>query len=125
MRSSTGSSMRSSRLFFSCMLGGLLAVTGVALAQPAPASPPASASGDPVSGGRLARARQMHEQLEQRFKAADVNADGRVSRDEAKAAMPMVYRNFDQIDVAHAGSVSMGDIEAYAMQRRRAQRSAQ
>ncbi|MGE8453415.1 MAG: hypothetical protein ACN6OP_22970, partial [Pseudomonadales bacterium] len=36
--------------------------------------------------------------IAERFKAADVNHDGKLSREEAKAGMPEVYKRFDQID---------------------------
>lgn len=55
----------------------------------------------------------LRSELKQRFAAADTNADGRLSRDEAKAGMPRVYRNFDAIDSAHAGSITLAQIEAY------------
>lgn len=35
-------------------------------------------------------------------------------REEAKGRMPGVYRNFDAIDTAHTGAVTMEQIEAYA-----------
>ncbi|MDR6518242.1 hypothetical protein [Variovorax atrisoli] len=61
------------------------------------------------------RAAQMRTELHKRFGAADIDADGRLTRDEARGRMPWVYRNFDAIDRARAGSVTMEQIEAYAM----------
>ncbi|HPR45397.1 MAG TPA: calcium-binding protein, partial [Ottowia sp.] len=58
----------------------------------------------------------------QRFGAADTNVDGRLTRDEAKGHMPWVYRNFDAIDTAHTGAVTMQQIEAYAASTRRSRR---
>ena len=57
--------------------------------------------------------REMAAELKQRFIAADVNHDGLLSREEAKAGMPFVYRNFDQIDAAKTGAVSMAEIAAF------------
>lgn len=57
-------------------------------------------------------------ELTQRFAAADTNADGRLSRDEAKAGMPRVYRAFDAIDSTHAGSITLAQIEAYLASQR-------
>jgi Ca2+-binding EF-hand superfamily protein len=62
-------------------------------------------------GGRGA---QMAAELQKRFAAADTNGDGRLTRDEAKAKMPMVYKHFDEIDTTHSGSVTLADIAAYA-----------
>ncbi len=64
------------------------------------------------------RGEALRSQLTQRFAAADTNADGRLSRDEAKAGMPRVYRNFDAIDSAHAGSITLAQIEAYLASQR-------
>jgi hypothetical protein len=66
-----------------------------------------------VAGG--ARAAQMRAQLKQHFAEADANGDGRLTRDEADGKMPWVSRNFDAIDSAHAGSVTMDQIQAYAV----------
>ncbi|SEJ80429.1 MULTISPECIES: hypothetical protein [unclassified Variovorax] len=65
------------------------------------------------------RVEQMRSELHKRFGAADTNIDGRLTRDEARGKMPWVYRNFDTIDSAHAGSVTMNQIEAYAATQQR------
>ena len=57
--------------------------------------------------------REMAAELKKRFVAADVNHDGLLSREEAKAGMPFVYRNFDQIDTAKTGAVSMAEIATF------------
>jgi len=57
--------------------------------------------------------REMAAELKKRFAAADVNQDGLLSREEAKAGMPFVYRNFDQIDTARTGAVSMAEIATF------------
>ena len=66
------------------------------------------------------RAAQMQAELQKRFAAADTNADGQLTRDEAKGKMPMVYKHFDDIDAAHKGFVTLADIRAYAMAQRAA-----
>jgi len=68
------------------------------------------------------RAEQMRSQLQQRFGAADANSDGRLTRDEARAGMPWVHRNFDAIDGAGTGGVTMAQIERYAASRQRNRR---
>ncbi len=67
-------------------------------------------------GGRAA-------ELQKRFAAADKNGDGRLTKEEAQAGMPMVYKHFDEIDKARAGSVSLADIAAFAKDRRGAKRA--
>jgi len=64
------------------------------------------------------RAAQMNAELQKRFAAADANADGQLTRDEAKGKMPMVYKRFDDIDTAHKGYVTLADIQAYAIAQR-------
>lgn len=62
-----------------------------------------------------ARAAHMKAELQKRFTAADANGDGLLTRDEAKGKMPMVYKFFDEIDTSHSGSVSIADIQAFAI----------
>ena len=59
------------------------------------------------------RGRQLAAELKKRFTAADLNQDGLLSRDEAKAGMPYVHRNFDAIDTAKSGQLSMAEIAAF------------
>ncbi|CAN4265775.1 hypothetical protein MCERHM31_00078 [Methylophilaceae bacterium] len=49
-----------------------------------------------------------------RFKAADKNADGQLSLEEAKAGMPRVAKGFDRIDVEKKGYVTLAQIIAMA-----------
>jgi Ca2+-binding EF-hand superfamily protein len=49
-----------------------------------------------------------------RFKAADKNADGQLSLEEAKAGMPRVAKGFDRIDVEKKGYVTLEQIIAMA-----------
>ncbi|MCM0001267.1 MAG: hypothetical protein NBV68_17990 [Erythrobacter sp.] len=51
-------------------------------------------------------------QAEERFKVADKNADGKLSRDEAKAGMPRIHANFDRIDADKSGFVTLAEIKA-------------
>lgn len=70
------------------------------------------------------RGKQMAEELKKRFAAADVNHDGLVSRDEAKTGMPFVYRNFDAIDTAKTGQLSMAEIAAFVRKKAAEHKSA-
>jgi Ca2+-binding EF-hand superfamily protein len=51
-------------------------------------------------------------QVEARFKAADTNKDGKLSKAEAKAKMPRIYSNFDRIDADKDGLVTLDQIKA-------------
>jgi hypothetical protein len=48
---------------------------------------------------------------EQRFKKADANGDGRLSREEAKKSMPQLARDFDRIDANKDGQVTKEELE--------------
>lgn len=47
-----------------------------------------------------------------RFKAADKNADGKLTLEEAKAGMPRIADAFDHIDVDKKGYVTLDQIKA-------------
>ena len=66
------------------------------------------------AGQRTAR---FNEVLEQRFAAADSNGDGQLTRDEAAAGMPKVYRNFGAIDREHKGAVTLDQIRGAVIER--------
>ena len=53
-------------------------------------------------------------EIEERFKAADKNHDGRLTLEEAKAGMPRVAKNFDRIDADKKGYVTLDQIKAMA-----------
>ncbi|MCQ9380174.1 hypothetical protein [Methyloversatilis sp. XJ19-49] len=67
-----------------------------------------------AQGVDSARQEKKRAELQKRFTAADTNADGQLSRDEAKAGMPRIYRNFDAIDAEKTGFVSLEQITAFA-----------
>ena len=56
--------------------------------------------------------KEMHEHAVQRFKAADKDNDGTLTKDEAKA-LPRVAKNFDAIDADKDGTVSEQEIHNY------------
>jgi hypothetical protein len=60
---------------------------------------------------------QMAQQLQTRFASANSTQDGKLTRQQAAAGMPMVARYFDQIDTAKAGYVTLPQIEAFMQQR--------
>jgi len=55
---------------------------------------------------------EMQARQEERFRAADANKDGKLTRAEAEKGMPGVGRNFDQIDANKDGVVTLQEIEA-------------
>jgi hypothetical protein len=69
-------------------------------------------------GADADRAQRMHAGLQKRFAAADANGDGSLTKDEAKAGMPMVYEHFDEIDSAHTGRITLAQIESFAIAHR-------
>ncbi len=59
--------------------------------------------------------------MRQRFEAANVTHDGRLTREQADASgMRGIARNFDQIDVDRKGYVTLQDLRAFAQARRAA-----
>jgi len=77
-----------------------------------------AAEGGQAQTANAERAQNTRAELEKRFASADSNGDGQLTREEAKAGMPRVYRNFDAIDSAHTGAVTMRQIMAYAAAQR-------
>lgn len=73
--------------------------------------------------GESGRGKQMAAKLQERFASADANHDGRLTKDEAKAGMPFVYKHFDEIDKAKAGAITMADIAAFARDQRAAKKA--
>jgi hypothetical protein len=53
---------------------------------------------DEMRAAAESRREEMKAEMAARFKAADKNTDGLLSKDEATAGMPMVARRFDQLD---------------------------
>jgi len=48
--------------------------------------------------------------MQEHLKAADTNADGMISKDEAKASMPRLHENFDAIDADRNGQISVEEL---------------
>ena len=70
------------------------------------------------------RAQRMAAEMQKRFAAADANADGKLTKDEAKGKMPFVHKHFDEIDAAHSGAVTLADIAAFARTKQAARKAA-
>lgn len=90
---------------------GLAAFHHLALILLLGAAPLAQAQVQGERGGRFLEKAQA--QVSARFAKADADGDGRLTRDEARNAMPRVYQNFDAIDGAHSGYVTLEQIREF------------
>lgn len=95
----------------------LIAVALLPAAVLAQSSPQASSEARP--GGSRPDPERMRQMFEERFKKADSNGDGALSRTEAEQGMPRVAENFAAIDTNGDGKVTPEEIRT-AMERRRA-----
>lgn len=84
----------------------LCIVSAGAYAQAGPQPAAAPAAPNP----RMERAEQ---QLQSRFANANTTRDGKLTREQAAAGMPMVARHFDEIDTQRAGYITLPQIEAF------------
>ena len=58
------------------------------------------------------------QRLEEKFKAADANHDGKLTLEEAKVGMPRVAKAFDRIDVEKKGYITLEQLQAFVAQYR-------
>jgi len=65
-----------------------------------------------ISFSSAAQDSEKVKQLEEKFKAADKNADGKLTLDEAKDGMPRVAKAFDKIDTQKNGYITLDQIKA-------------
>lgn len=49
---------------------------------------------------------------EERFKSADANKDGKLTKAEAKDGMPRIHANFDRLDTAKRGYLTLAQVKA-------------
>lgn len=59
-----------------------------------------------------------------KFKQADTDGDGKLTRQEAEAGMPEVAKNFDKIDARKKGYVTQRQIGAYFAAKAKQKRTA-
>jgi len=76
-------------------------------AQPQAQAPEAAPMQQPMNP-KEAKAKAI-----EHFKAADTNHDGKLTREEAKAGWPEVYKHFDQMDTKKKGYVTQRQIGGY------------
>ncbi|MGT2512549.1 EF-hand domain-containing protein [Cupriavidus basilensis] len=77
----------------------------------------ASAQSAAPPAGNSARVERAMQQLQTRFATANMTHDGKLTRDQAAAGMPMVASRFDEIDTQRAGYVTLPQIEQYLSQK--------
>lgn len=61
-----------------------------------------------------ADAEKRDKDIEERFKAADKDHDGKLTLSEAKAGMPRIARGFDKIDKDKKGYITVEQIKTFA-----------
>jgi flavin reductase (DIM6/NTAB) family NADH-FMN oxidoreductase RutF len=83
------------RILLGAFAFALIAVSGVSAAQTVDAA-----------------TKEKFAELESRFKAADKNADGKLTLEEAKAGMPRIADAFSHIDAEKKGYVTLDQIKA-------------
>ncbi|MFO0577076.1 MAG: hypothetical protein U1A78_23980 [Polyangia bacterium] len=59
-------------------------------------------------------AEKRDKEIEERFKAADKDHDGKLTLDEAKAGMPRIAKGFGKIDKDKKGFITVDQIKAFA-----------
>lgn len=92
------------------VLAAALACANVGAQQPAAPAAPAPGAGAPPPPQQPMTAKEAKAKFAERFKAADANHDGKLTREEAQAGMPDVYEHFDQIDRKKRGYVTRRQI---------------
>ena len=55
---------------------------------------------------------ELQARAQERFRKADANGDGQISREEAQKGMPLLARDFDRIDANKDGMVTLEETEA-------------
>lgn len=53
-------------------------------------------------------------EVEARFKAADSDGNGKLTREEAKAGMPRIAKKFDQLDTGKLNYLTLEQVQAAA-----------
>jgi hypothetical protein len=97
-------------LVTACALA-LASAGGVAFAQTAPASPPASTETPRT---------HAHMSMNERFVAANTTNDGHLTMAQARTGMPSVAKHFAAIDKDNKGYVTLDEIHAYYKEQRAA-----
>jgi hypothetical protein len=87
------------------MMKKMIAVLALCIVSATASAQVALALGEPARGERATQ------QLQARFASANTTSDGKLTRDQAAAGMPMVAKHFDEIDTQRVGYVTLPQIE--------------
>lgn len=68
-------------------------------------------------GSNPQRMERMAQQLQTRFASANTTQDGKLTKAQAAAGMPMVAKHFDEIDTQKAGYITLPQIAAFMQER--------
>jgi hypothetical protein len=68
-------------------------------------------------GDNPQRMERMMQQLQTRFSTANTTHDGKLTREQAAAGMPLVARYFDEIDTQKANYITLPQIAAFMQER--------
>ena len=69
-------------------------------------------SAGPAYADKASADARRDKQIESRFTAADKDSNGKLTLDEAKAGMPRVAKNFDQIKTGSNDYVTLDEVKA-------------
>jgi len=86
-------------MFARTVFSGIFAVSVLAISISAHAQTPTSSQ------------QKQIDEAQERFVAADKNADGKLTLEEAKAGMPRIASNFKKIDSNNDGVVTLEEIK--------------
>ncbi|MGF6771555.1 hypothetical protein P3T18_004042 [Paraburkholderia sp. GAS199] len=81
------------------------------------ASTAAFAQSAAPQGGDPQRMERMAQQLQARFANANTTHDGKLTKAQAAAGMPIVAKHFDEIDTQKAGYITLPQIAAFMQER--------
>jgi Ca2+-binding EF-hand superfamily protein len=88
----------------------MLSVTALSWAQ---GTPPAPGANDQRHEQMKQKHEQMKQQFEERFKKADTDGDGALSKAEAEKGMPRLAKEFDAIDANKDSKITPDEIRTY------------
>ena len=66
----------------------------------------------PADPAKAEKREQRAAKMQERFKSADKNNDGKISREEATASMPRLAKHFDEIDTNKDGFITKAEMKA-------------
>jgi hypothetical protein len=71
-----------------------------------------------IDAMRQAHRSESRARADERWKLADADGDGAISRDEAQKSMPRMAENFDKLDANGDGRIERGEMHDFRMKRK-------